>query len=68
MLAARRSQARVLQGRDPQPSAGIIDSQSVRGADAVGRDGRGYDADKKINVQRAGVASDGYCLSRSAAG
>ena len=26
------------------PSAGIIDSQSVKGADTVGRDSRGYDA------------------------
>jgi transposase len=32
MLAALREQARVQQGRNPQPSAGIIDSQSVKGA------------------------------------
>lgn len=44
MLAALREQARVQQGRNPQPSAGIIDSQSVKGADTVGRDSRGYDA------------------------
>jgi hypothetical protein len=41
MLAALREQARVQQGRNPQPSAGIIDSQSVKGADTVGRDSRG---------------------------
>jgi transposase len=46
MLAALREQARVQQGRNPQPSAGIIDSQSVKGADTVGRDSRGYDAAK----------------------
>ena len=37
------------QGRNPQPSAGIIDPQSVKGADTAGRDSRGYDAGKKIN-------------------
>jgi hypothetical protein len=30
MLAALREQARVQQGRNPQPSAGIIDSQATR--------------------------------------
>jgi transposase len=52
MLAALREQARVQQGRNPQPSAGIIDSQSVKGADTVGRDSRGYDAGKKINGRK----------------
>jgi transposase len=52
MLAALREQAWVQQGRNPQPSAGIIDSQSVKGADAVGRDSRGYDAGKKINGRK----------------
>ena len=40
------------QGRNPQPSAGIIDSQSVKGADTVGCDSRGYDAGKKINGRK----------------
>jgi transposase len=44
MLAALREQLRVQQGRNRQPSAGIIDSQSVKGADTVGRGSRGYDA------------------------
>ena len=52
MLAALREQARVQQGRNPQPSAGITDSQSVKGADTVGRDSRGYDAGKKINGRK----------------
>jgi hypothetical protein len=42
----------VQQGRNPQPSAGIIDSQSVKGADTVGCDSRGYDAGKKINGRK----------------
>ena len=36
-------------GRKPEPSAGIIDSQSVKGTDTVGTDTRGYDAGKKVN-------------------
>jgi len=31
-------------GRDPMASAGVVDSQSVKGADTVGADSRGYDA------------------------
>ncbi len=58
MLAAPREQARLQQGRNPQPSAGIIDSQSVKGADTVGRDSRGYDAGKKINVRKRFIVTD----------
>jgi hypothetical protein len=38
LLATLRIKAWVQQGRTPKPSAGIIDSQSVKGADTVGRD------------------------------
>jgi transposase len=58
MLAALREQARVQQGRNPQSSAGIIDSQSVKGADTVGRDSRGYDAGKKINGRKRFIVTD----------
>jgi transposase len=58
MLAALREQVRSDQGRNPQPSAGIIDSQSVKGADTVGRDSRGYDAGKKINGRKRFVVTD----------
>jgi DDE family transposase len=58
MLAALREQARVQQGRNPQPSAGIIDSQSVKGADTAGRDSRGYDAGKKINGKQRFIVTD----------
>ena len=44
VLAALRGELRQHEGRDAQPSAGIIDSQSVNGADTVGRRTRGYDA------------------------
>ncbi|MBF8189789.1 IS5 family transposase [Nonomuraea sp. K274] len=44
LLTELRAKARRQAGRDDEPSAGIIDSQSVKGADTVGRDSRGYDA------------------------
>jgi len=44
ILPVVRAQLRLQQGRDAEPSAGLIDSQSVKGADTVGRDTRGYDA------------------------
>jgi transposase len=49
LLAKLRIKARVQDGRNPEPSAGIIDSQSVKGADTVGTDTRGYDAGKKTS-------------------
>jgi transposase len=52
ILPVVRAQLRVQEGRNPQPSAGLIDSQSVKGADTVGRDTRGYDAGKKINGRK----------------
>lgn len=41
---ALRDQLRDAYGRDPMASAGVIDSQSLRGADTVGAGQRGYDA------------------------
>jgi transposase len=58
ILDELREQVRVAQGREPEPSAGIIDSQSVRGADTVGRQSRGYDAGKKINGRKRFVITD----------
>jgi transposase len=52
MVAALREQLRVQQGRNAAPSAGIIDSQAVKGADTVGRDSRGYDAAKRVNGRK----------------
>src|SRR3954447_482752 len=58
MPAALREQLRIQQGRDAQPSAGIIDSQVVKGADTVGRDSRGYDAAKRINGRKRFIVTD----------
>src|SRR4051794_7027845 len=40
ILDELREQVRIAVGRAPQPSAGIIDSQSVKGADTVGAPSR----------------------------
>ena len=53
-----RDQVRVQAGRAPLPTAGIIDSQSVKGAETVGRDRRGFDAGKKINGTKRHIAVD----------
>ncbi|MFD8544642.1 hypothetical protein [Streptomyces sp. NPDC059649] len=36
-------------GRDPEPRAGVIDSQSVKADTVVGSDSRGFDGGKLIN-------------------
>ncbi|WP_239314170.1 IS5 family transposase [Plantactinospora mayteni] len=53
-----REQVRLQQGRNPRPSAGIIDSQSVKAADTVSRDSRGYDAGKNINGRKRFIVTD----------
>ena len=47
---ALRAAVRDRDGRDPMASAGIVDAQSIKGADTVGRNSRGYDAGKKITA------------------
>jgi transposase len=44
--------------RNPEPTAGVIDSQSLRGADTVGADTRGYDAGKKVNGRKRHIVTD----------
>jgi transposase len=53
-----REQIRVAEGRNAQPSAALIDSQSVRAAETVARPSRGYDAGKKINGRKRHIATD----------
>ncbi|MEV4125137.1 IS5 family transposase, partial [Nocardia sp. NPDC049707] len=53
-----RDRIRAAEGRGPMPTAAIIDSQSVRGADTVHRDTRGYDAGKKTNGRKRHLAVD----------
>jgi Transposase DDE domain len=36
----------------------VLDSQSVKGADTVGKDSRGYDAGKKINGRKRFIVTD----------
>jgi transposase len=45
--AQLRIQVRLAAGRRPQPSAAVIDSQSVRAADTVPKASRGWDAAKR---------------------
>jgi transposase len=58
ILEELREQVLLQEGRDPQPSAEIIDSQSVKAADTVGRDSRGYDAGKKIHGRKRFIVTD----------
>jgi transposase len=58
MLDALRQHLRQVEGRDVDPSAGIIDSQSVKAADTVGRDSRGYDAGKKVAGRKRFIVTD----------
>ena len=45
-------------GRDAEPTAAIIDSQSVRAADTVPRASRGWDNAKKVNGRKRHIAVD----------
>jgi Transposase DDE domain len=58
ILPMVRAKLRLQAGRSPDPSAGLIDSQSVQGADTVGRDTRGCDAGKKVNGRKRFIVTD----------
>jgi transposase len=58
ILPVVREQLRLADGRNAEPSAGLSDSQSVQGADTVGRETRGYDAGKKINERKRFIVTD----------
>jgi transposase len=55
---ALRDLVRVHAGRDPLPTAAIIDSQTVRGADTVPTASAGYDAGKKTQGRKRHIAVD----------
>jgi transposase len=55
---ALRDQVRVRARRRPLPTAAIIDSQTVRGADAVPTASSGYDAGKKTKGRKRHIAVD----------
>ena len=58
LLDALRDRARLTEGRRAAPSAGIIDSASVKAAETVGAGTRGFDAGKKINGRKRHIAVD----------
>lgn len=53
-----RATVRDAAGRDPMASAGIVDAQSVKGADTVPAASRGFDAGKKTNGRKRHIVVD----------
>ncbi|MGC0422717.1 transposase [Embleya sp. AB8] len=60
-----RKRVRRGMGRSPGAVATVIDSQSVKAAETVGKDSRGYDGAKRINGRKRHLVVDtkGCCCS-----
>ena len=60
-----RHRLRVRARRDAQPSAAVVDSQSVKAAETVGAGTRGFDAGTKIHGRKRHIAVDveGFLLA-----
>ncbi len=59
---ALRDQVRAREGRRAEPTAAVIDSQSVRAAETVGGDSRGWDQAKKCGGRKRHIAVDALGL------
>ncbi|WP_234326058.1 IS5 family transposase [Streptomyces sp. NRRL S-495] len=53
-----RDRVREAAGRDPEPTAGIIDAQSVKAAASVPAASRGFDGGKKVNGRKRHIVVD----------
>ncbi|WP_344641618.1 IS5 family transposase [Kitasatospora cystarginea] len=53
-----RDRVREAAGRDPEPTAGIIDAQSVKAASSVPSASRGFDGGKKVNGRKRHIVVD----------
>ncbi|MDX3234062.1 IS5 family transposase, partial [Streptomyces sp. ME19-01-6] len=53
-----RVRVRIRMGRDAEPTAGVIDSQSIKADAVVGSDSRGFDGGKLINGRKRHVVVD----------
>jgi transposase len=53
-----RGQIRMTVGQDAEPTAGVIDSQSVKADAVVGRDSRGFDGGKLVNRRKRHTVVD----------
>jgi Transposase DDE domain len=53
-----RALARQAAGRNGEPTAAVIDSQSIRGADTLPKTSWGWDNAKKVNGRKHHIAVD----------